>query len=111
MPKLAHLPIAIILFLPFVDAQATTYKCLEGRKVTYANMPCEELGLTSVGPVKNKVSVMPATPVAKSSPTDSGKQDQPVEQDTAKNDSDDGRIPKDTGIKPVNPLVKKMLDM
>jgi len=41
-------------------AEPVTNKCTDGYKITYANMPCEKLGLKTVGHVRNKITVIPA---------------------------------------------------
>jgi len=112
MTGLLQLSIALYFSIFFADAEAKTYKCANGRKITYANVPCEDMGLKSVGPVKNLVTVLPATPVAEKSAgedkmTDSeSKKIESVEDETGVKTAPHGNA-----IKPVNPLVKKMLDM
>ena len=98
MLKLSHLAVGLILCLPFADTGATAYKCMAGKKITYANIPCEELGLTSIGPVKNLVTVMPATPVPRNN------------IEAANGNADDNKTPKDSGIKPATPPLKKLLN-
>ena len=41
-------------------ADPVTNKCTDGWRITYANMPCEKLGLQQAGPIRNLVTVMPA---------------------------------------------------
>jgi hypothetical protein len=109
MLKYFKLLAGLVLCLSVFPAGAAAYKCTDGKKITYATQPCDELGLQSSGVVKNSVTVMPATPVEK-----------PVEKAPEKgiqqmiNDSADGSgedtVRKASTIKPINPLVQKMLD-
>ena len=54
-----------LLCNPFSYAEAETNKCTNGWQITYANVPCEKMGLEYAGPVKNRITIMPATPVVK----------------------------------------------
>ena len=47
------------------DAQSATSKCTDGKQITYANQPCEKLGLKPAGPIKDGVTVVPAAPKQK----------------------------------------------
>jgi hypothetical protein len=62
MLKLSRLGLSCVLFFcyPVAHAESTTNKCTDGKQVTYANMPCEQLGLKNIGPVKNAITVVPA---------------------------------------------------
>lgn len=99
MLRLKHLPVAFLLCYPFFS-EAATNKCTDGKRITYANVPCEKLGLQSVGPVKSMVTVLPATPA----PDRSGKgSDAPVP-------NAEGKATGGTTVKPVSPLVEKLLN-
>lgn len=78
MLRPSHLVLSCALFLcyPVAHAESTTNKCTDGKQVTYANMPCEQLGLKSIGPVKNAITVVPAIHQSEENlPENSGKQD------------------------------------
>lgn len=106
MLKYLKLLAGLVLCLSVSPAGAAAYKCTDGKNITYATQPCDELGLTSAGTVKDTVTVMPATPVEKSSEKASEKGIQRMIND----DSGEDTVRKDSTIKPVNPLVQKMLD-
>lgn len=110
LQMLKHLKLlaGLVLFLSVYPASAAAYKCtdMKGKNITYATQPCDELGLTSAGTVKDTVTVMPATPVEKPSEKASEKGIQRMIND----DSGEDTARKDSTIKPVNPLVQKMLD-
>ena len=59
MPMIPHMLIVIFIGYPMVHAHAGTNKCTDGNKITYANIPCEELGLQNSGTIKNRVTIMP----------------------------------------------------
>jgi hypothetical protein len=100
----------LVLCLSISPASAAAYKCTDGKNITYATQPCDELGLTSAGTVKNTVSVMPATPVEKPAEKAPEKGIQQMINDSATDESGENTVPKASTIKPVNPLVQKMLD-
>lgn len=55
---------AFVLATSVAPALAATHKCTDGKTITYANMPCESIGLSAIGKVRNLVTIMPATPAA-----------------------------------------------
>jgi len=59
MPMIPHMLIAICIGYPMAHAHAGANKCTDGNKITYANIPCEELGLKNSGAIKNRVTIMP----------------------------------------------------
>jgi hypothetical protein len=78
MLKHSHLGLSCVLIFcyPVAHAESTTNKCTDGKNVTYANMPCEKLGLKTIGPVKNTITVVPATQKPEENLSEnSGKQD------------------------------------
>jgi len=106
MLRLVYLPIALVLCLTFSLAEAATNKCTDGRRITYANVPCEEMGLKSAGPVKSLVTVVPATPAA----GEQGKVDSAGEYKAPKDETAEDKPSKGATIKQVNPSVKKLLN-
>jgi len=44
------------------------HKCTDGRQITYTSEPCEKTGLTSAGPIKDAVTVMPLIPKTRATP-------------------------------------------
>lgn len=103
-----ELSIAVIFLYPITHAESATNKCTDGSQVTYANMPCEKLGLQSVGPVRNAVTIVPAPPKPKKN----------LSENVAKEGSEEGEVPdvdvddaaRAKKIQPVNPLIKKLLE-
>ena len=87
---------ALLAFLALwaVDGAAqTTYKCTDAqRRVTYSSEACEKQGLKDAGPVADRVTSMPFTVPPKPAPrTDPAPRTEP------------------SSIKPVNPLIEKLL--
>ena len=117
MPRLARLglPLAIFFCLPIPDAEAVLNKCTDGKQITYTTEPCEKTGLTSAGPIKDAVTVMPATRISQNDSSEkSGKSS--VEGNNVSgnkasgNDNPGADVPKEATIKPVSPLVNKILN-
>lgn len=100
----------LVFFLSISPASAAAYKCTDGKNITYATQPCEELGLKSAGTVKNTVTVMPATPVEKPDDKAPEKGIQQTINDAATDESGENTVRKGPTIKPVNPLIQKLLD-
>lgn len=106
MPTPAHFAFsfALLLFYLPAHAESTANKCTDGKNITYANMPCEKLGLKYVGPVKDSVIVVPAIQDPKKSLSkNSGKKHSEKDLDPEKDASGSG------SIKPVSPLIEKLL--
>lgn len=106
MLKLSHLGLSIALCscLPMAYAEPTTNKCTDGKQITYANMPCEDLGLKSAGPVKYAVTVVPALAKQQNDPAgNSGK------VHGEKGDVHGTDVPGDGKIKPISPLLEKLM--
>lgn len=109
------LPLTIIFCYPAHQAEARMNKCTDGKQITYTTEPCEKSGLTSAGPIKDAVTVMPIVPKPqKDSSEKPGKglgesSDAPI--NTPPRDASDADVPRETTIKPVSPLVNKMLNM
>jgi len=116
MQRHAHLglTLAILFSYPAPDAEAAMNKCTDGKQITYTNEPCEKTGLKPAGPIKDAVTVMPLVPRPEND--SSGK--------TGKTEGDESKAPKtnapsnvdpdvdvkrEVTIKPVSPLVEKML--
>ena len=87
------------------DAAAQTmFKCRDGRgQVTYSNVSCEKQGLKDAGAVANRTTTLPMAPAQKA----------PAQRDTKaaspKDDSEIGPMPAPAQIKPVNPLIERLL--
>jgi hypothetical protein len=94
------------------DAQAGLNKCTDGKQITYTTEPCEEAGLSSAGPIKNAVTVMPLLPKTPKDPAEKPGKGLGEGQDTppSKREVSDADIPREATIKPVSPLVNKMLN-
>ena len=114
MLRPAHLGLSVAILFCFQvsSAEAGMNKCTDGKQITYTNEPCEKMGLKSAGPIKDAVTVMPAVPVPQKEK--SGK-DRGEDYEAPKNKSpSDGASGADVSraatIKPVSPLVNKMLD-
>lgn len=81
------------------------FKCLEGRSVTYSSSPCDELGLKPGGEIKDRVTTVPAVrrPAASGKPEEGGAKARAASADNGVD------VPRPAAIKPVNPLVEKLL--
>ncbi|MBI5626940.1 MAG: hypothetical protein HY935_07075 [Nitrosomonadales bacterium] len=114
MPRHAHLGLSIALFfcLPISNAEAGMNKCTDGRQITYTNEPCEKTGLTSAGPIKDAVTVMPLIPKNQTDPSEeSGKENgaNNIPRNKAPRNDDSGAdVSRDATTKPISPLVDKM---
>ena len=102
MIKLLKLSATLMICQSFVCAEAATNKCTDGIRITYANVPCEVMGLRYAGIVKNLVTVMPSTPI----PDRSANEDDNI----SKNDTSEDQPSRNVIAKPVNPLVEKLPD-
>jgi hypothetical protein len=111
MLRLSKLLAGLFFCLALSPVSATTYKCTDGKKnITYSTQPCEELNLESSGAVKDKVTVMPSTPVEKPPEKPPEKGIQQMINDASADESSEDQVRRASAIKPVNPLVQKMLD-
>lgn len=117
MHRLAHpgLSIAILCFCLMPVAEAGMNKCTNGKQITYTGEPCEKLGLNPAGPIKDSVTVMPIVPrPQKTTPElrDYGhRDDNDIPSNKApRTDDSDADVSRSVTIKPVNPLVEKMLN-
>lgn len=107
-PTLPGLSIALLLCCPIAHAGSTTHKCTDGKKITYANIPCEDMGLKSAGSIKDAVTVVPATKPQGNTPEKSGKQHNEKNNLSGSDDSV-GETSGAQKIKPINPLIEKLL--
>ena len=99
------LSITVFSCYPLALAEAATNKCTDGKQVTYANLPCEELGLKPAGLVRDRVTVVPAAPKPKKIPTESSSTDSNQPDDRGEGEvAASGR----GQIKPINPLIEKL---
>ena len=111
MPRLASLGLLLALFFCFPDAKAELNKCTDGRQITYTTDPCEKTGLTSAGPIKNAVTIMPLFPKPRDGSADEpGKEH--MENNSAQKVALDGTEASDTGasgesaVKPASTQIK-----
>jgi len=113
MTKLLRLSFVLYCSIFVANAEAKTYKCANGKKITYANVPCEDMGLKSVGPVKNLVTVLPAIPVAEKSAGENkvSNSESNITEPVVDDETGEKIAPRGNTIKPVSPLVNKLLDM
>ncbi len=117
MLKSAHLGLFAVLFFCYsiADADASMNKCTDGKQMTYTNEPCEKTGLNAAGPIKDSVTVVPAATVSKKeSSENSGKEHAEGSEISGKkvsmNDDSGTEVPRAPAIKPVSPLLDKMLN-
>ena len=117
MLRHAHLGLSVALLFCFQvsSAEAGMNKCTDGKQITYTNEPCEKMGLKSAGPIKDAVTVMPAVPIPQKENSENPGKDHGENNETPKNkapmdDVSGADASKAATIKPVSPLVNKMLD-
>ena len=92
----------LLLWAPIGSAQ-TMYKCVDNqRRITYSNITCEKQGLKDAGPVADRTTTMPSAPAPKSAP-----RAEPPKPAAPQDDAEVGRSA--TQVKPVNPLIEKLL--
>jgi hypothetical protein len=103
------LTFALLFCYPAAYAGSIANKCTDGQQITYANMPCEDLGLKSIGPVKNAIVVVPAVQKSKkdSSENPSGEHDN--KNDAPKDDASGSDVSGAGKIKPTNSLIEKLM--
>ena len=78
------------------------YKCADAAgRITYASEACDKQGLKEVGPVRDRTTVVPGSPAAKAG----GQEARPAEKKGGDPDAP-GRA---ATVKPVNPLIEKLL--
>jgi hypothetical protein len=117
MLKSAHLGLFVALFLGYsiADAEASMNKCTDGKQITYTNEPCEKTGLKAAGPIKDSVTVVPAAPVPKKELSENLDKDHSEGSEISGkkvsiNDDSGTEVPRAPAIKPVSPLLDKMLN-
>ena len=89
---------------PGVAAQ-TMYKCRDGRgQVTYSNISCEKQGLKDAGAIADRTTTLPMGPAQKAPPPGGDAKAAPP-----KVDSEIGPMPAPAQVKPVSPLIEKLL--
>lgn len=87
---------------PVALAQGGLYKCSDGHSTTYSSTECEKLGLKSAGEIRDRLTVVGVERPA-------AKQAAPVKP-AATEQAEEERTRKTAGaIKPVNPLVDRLL--
>jgi hypothetical protein len=98
---------AILALWAAAGAAQTMYKCTNAQgRVTYSNETCEKQGLKEAGKVADRVTTMPFTEQSRSA----GRKDTATPIPSRGRDEDEGgRSSGGTQIKPVNPLIEKLL--
>jgi hypothetical protein len=90
-----------------IDATAqSVFKCRQGNAVTYSNTPCEKLGLKSGGEVRDRITTVPGTK-PQSAPAAAHGAGGKLPPGTIPGNEID--MPKSSTIKPVNPMIEKLL--
>jgi hypothetical protein len=103
------LSIALLFCYPAAHADPTTNKCTDGKQITYANMPCEDLGLQSIGPVKKTIVVVPAVQKPKTSQSEDSGKERNENKDVPKDDAPASDVSGTGKTKPLNSLMEKLL--
>jgi len=116
MLRPAHLGLSLALFFcfPIANAEAGMNKCTDGKQITYTNEPCEKLGLTSAGPIKEGVTVMPFVPKTQNDSSENSGKNRDAGNDSPRNtaprnDDSGADVSREITIKPAGPLVDRML--
>jgi len=109
------LSVALLFCYPVSNAEAGMNKCTDGRRITYTTEPCEKAGLNSAGPIKDAVTVMPIAPRLQKEPLEKSGQEQgnggnKQNYKAPVNDESGADVSREVTIKPVSPLVNKMLN-
>jgi hypothetical protein len=86
-------------------------KCTNGKQITYTSEPCEKLGLQTAGPIKDAVTVVPVAPRPRQTPS-ALRQTPPKDSDEDTGDAhvERSEVSRAATIRPINPLVDKMLN-
>ena len=104
----AVLAVLATVWPPAAMAQTEVYKCGDGKSITYSSTPCEKLGLTSAGAVRDRMTVINNSPPAAKQDASKGQEAAKPQATTA--DTDEQRARKAASvIKPVNPLIDRLL--
>jgi Domain of unknown function (DUF4124) len=95
---------AVLALWSITGAAQTMFKCTDAqRRITYSSESCDKLGLKDAGPVADRVTSMPFTQSSKpAARKESAKAPAPRDKDAA--EAGGG-----TQVKPVNPLIEKLL--
>lgn len=101
--------IALLGYMAASHAEATAQKCTDGVSITYANRPCEELGLTSAGPLKNSVTVLPALALPQQPAQEPVGTEHLDDKAATLQDESAADTRKASQIIPINPLIKKLI--
>ena len=103
-----------LLPIPSGTANAQTmFKCLKGTAVTYSNTSCEQLGLKSAGPVRDRMTTLPMGgssqgAQAKGPSASAGSSGGGGKPKTAMEKANEIDMPPTSSVKPVNPLIEKL---
>ncbi len=99
-----HCGLGALLVAWSISATAqSTFKCRDARgRVTYSNISCATQGLKDAGPVADRTMTVPMGTPKKPPSQEAGKS-------PAKVDPEIGPMPSPAQIKPVNPLIEKLL--
>ena len=98
---------AILVLYSASGAAQTMYKCTDAQgRITYSNETCEKQGLKEAGKVADRVTTMHFTEPAKPAARKDAAKAPPAQ---GKDDEEAGRGGGGTQVKPVNPLIEKLL--
>lgn len=96
---------AMMLHSARAQAQTDLFKCTDGQRVTYSSTACDKLGLKSAGAIADRITVISGDrPAAKAA---SGPA--PVSAPKGSQDEEDKARKSAGAIRPVNPLVERLL--
>ena len=102
---------ALLSMVAIEAAAQTMFKCKDGRgQITYSNIPCEKQGLRDAGAVAERTTTLRMVPPKPASPAATPAAAPAATPGAApKPDSEIGPMPAPAQIKPVNPLIEKIL--
>ena len=102
--------LAILALWSASAAAQTMFKCTDAQKrITYSNEACDKQGLKDAGKVADRVTSMPFTPAPKPAAQKDAARAPEAPAARGKDDEEAGRSSGGTQIKPVNPLIDKLL--
>ena len=106
-PRLIACAVGLLAAMaPQVEAQ-NMFKCRDGRgQVTYSNVTCEKQGLKDAGAVANRTTTLPMAPAAQKA---AAPRDAKAAPGPSRDDSEIGPMQSPAQIKPVNPLIERLL--
>ena len=104
MRKIGSVPICLMLALvPACSYAQETFKCRESSgSIVYSNVKCDKQGLKDAGPVRDRLTTLPAT-----SPTGQPAAAKDARPPARKDDDAENKRPAPK-IQAVNPLIEKL---